>query len=95
MSLLFAPSGQRTGASTSASVLPVISFRIDWFDVLAVTDFIFLGSNTTKGKQKRWLTFLNHDISHTEIQFPASFKNKKAEGGNKLGPQLFAWQTLS
>ena len=68
----------------------LISFRIDWFDVLEVTDFIFLGSNTTKGKQKRWLTFLNHAISHTKIQFPVSLKNKKPEGDRKLGPHLFA-----
>ena len=68
----------------------LISFRIDWFDVLEVTDFIFLGSNTTKGKQKRWLTFLNHAISHTKIQFPVSLKNKKPEGDSKLGPPLFA-----
>ena len=33
---LFASGGQSIGASASASVLPVISFRIDWFDLLAV-----------------------------------------------------------
>ena len=39
MSWLFASGGQRTGASASASVLPMniqaglISFRIDWFDL--------------------------------------------------------------
>ena len=42
MSWLFASGGQRTGASASASVLPMniqaglISFRIDWFDLLGV-----------------------------------------------------------
>ena len=40
MSQLFAPGDQRMGASASASVLPmniqVDSFRIDWFDPLAV-----------------------------------------------------------
>ena len=40
MSWLFASGGQSTGASASASVLPMkiqlISFRIDWFDLLGV-----------------------------------------------------------
>ena len=40
MSLLFASRGQSIGASTSASVFPMniqlISFRIDWFDLLSV-----------------------------------------------------------
>ena len=40
MSGLFASGGQSIGASASASVLPmniqVISFQIDWFDLLAV-----------------------------------------------------------
>ena len=38
MSQLFALGGQSIGASVSASVLPkgLISFRIDWFDLLAV-----------------------------------------------------------
>ena len=35
-SWLFTSGGQSIGASASASVLPVISFRIDWFDLLAV-----------------------------------------------------------
>ena len=36
MSWLFSSSGQSIGASASASVLPIlISFRIDWFDLLA------------------------------------------------------------
>ena len=40
MSWLFTSGGQTTGASVSASVLPMniqlISFRIDWFNLLAV-----------------------------------------------------------
>ena len=39
MSQFFASGGQSTGASASASVLPmniIISFRTDWFDLLAV-----------------------------------------------------------
>jgi len=44
---LFASGGQSTGASVSASVLPVnirgwlISFRIDWFELLAVQRILF------------------------------------------------------
>ena len=36
MSWLFISGGQSTGASASASVLPTISFRNDWFDLHAV-----------------------------------------------------------
>ena len=37
LSWLFTSGGQSIGASTSASVLPVLtSFRIDWFDLLAI-----------------------------------------------------------
>ena len=41
MNQLFASSGQSIGASTSASVFPIniqglLSFRIDWFDLLGV-----------------------------------------------------------
>ena len=36
MSQFFASAGQSIGASASASVLPMISFRIDWFDLLTV-----------------------------------------------------------
>ena len=43
MSQLFSSGGQTTGASASASVLPseysvLISFRIYWFDLLAVQE---------------------------------------------------------
>ena len=36
MSQLFTLGGQSIGASASASVLPINTFRIDWFDLLAV-----------------------------------------------------------
>ena len=41
MSQFLASGGQRIGASASASVIPseysgLISFRVDWFDLLAV-----------------------------------------------------------
>ena len=45
ISQFFASGGQRIGASASASVLPVniqgwFSFRIDWFDLLAVQEIL-------------------------------------------------------
>ena len=36
MSHFFASGGQNIGVSAAASVLPLISFRIDWFDLLAI-----------------------------------------------------------
>ena len=36
MSQLFTSGGQSIGVSASASVLPMISFRMDWMDLLAV-----------------------------------------------------------
>ena len=54
MSQLFASGGQSIGISASASVLPVnecsglISFRIDWFDLLAPHSRVF--SSTTVQK---------------------------------------------
>ena len=49
MSQLFASGGHSIGPSASASVLPMnsglISFRIDWFDLLAVQVFVlYLGA---------------------------------------------------
>ena len=56
VSQLFPLSSQRIGASASASVLPMtirglISFRIDWFDLLAVQGNlkgVFLGTTVQK-----------------------------------------------
>ena len=36
ISQLFSSSGQNIGASASASVLPIFSFRVDWLDLLAI-----------------------------------------------------------
>ena len=36
MSQVFAPGGQSIGVSASTSVLPMISFRMDWLDLLDV-----------------------------------------------------------
>ena len=49
MSQCFVSGGQNTGVSASASVLPseLISFRIDWLDLLAVKGLSRVFSNTT------------------------------------------------
>ena len=56
MSWFFTSGGQSIGASTSASVLPmnnhIISFRIDWFDLLVVQGTHNSLHHTEKGK---WL----------------------------------------
>ena len=61
LSWLFVSDGQSIGASASASVLPMniqglISFRIDWFDLLAVQE-------TVK-------SLLQHDNSKASIVIP-------------------------
>ena len=57
MSQLFAWGGQSIGVSALASVLPVehpglISFRMDWLDLLAVQGFSRVFSNTTVEKHQ-------------------------------------------
>ena len=55
MSLLFASGGQSIQALSSASVLPVtglISFRMDWFDILAVQGLSRVFSSTTIQKHQ-------------------------------------------
>ena len=66
MSQFFASGGQRIGASASTSVLPmneysVISFRIDWFDFLAVQviSVIIIIVRSCRGVHIRF-----HEISH-------------------------------
>ena len=72
MSQLFASGGQRIGASASASVLPVneyselISFRIDWFDLLAVQGALksLLQHHSSKASILRHSTFFIVQLSH-------------------------------
>ena len=59
MSQLSASGGQSTGVSASTSVLPMntqdtglISFRMDWLDVLAVQGTLRVFSNTTVRKHQ-------------------------------------------
>ena len=59
VSQLFASGGQSLGVSASTSVLPIkyswlISFRINWFDLLAVQGTVF--SNTTAQKHQFFST---------------------------------------
>ena len=54
VSQFFPSGGQNTGVSASASVLPseLISFRIDWLDLLAVQGLSRVFSNTTVQKHQ-------------------------------------------
>ena len=69
MSQLFTSGGQTIGVSASASVLPMISFKMDWLDLLAVQEsslglmFSRVFSNTTVQKHRcynRRLDFLTN-----------------------------------
>ena len=61
MSQLLAFGSQDTGGSASASVLPMISFRIYWFDLLAAQGTVF--SSTTVWKHQ----FFNTGIFMVQI----------------------------
>ena len=58
VSQFFPSGGQNTGVSASASVLPseLISFRIDWLDLLAVKGLSRVFSNTTVQKHQFFST---------------------------------------
>ena len=71
MSWLFTPRGQSMGASTSTSVLPVniqdlISFRIDWLDLLAVQGTLksLLQHHSSKTSIFQQSTFFTVQLSH-------------------------------
>ena len=63
MSRFFASGGQSIGASASASVFPMtvqlISFRIDWFDLLAVQGTLksLLQQHSSKAQFKSTVVF--------------------------------------
>ena len=59
MSQFFTSSGQSIGASASASVLPMLSFRMEWLDLLA-------GQGTLK-------SLLQHRSSKTSILWYSAF----------------------
>ena len=69
MSQLFASGGQSIGASVSASVLPksgLISFRIDWFDLLEVQGTLksFLQHRNSKASILQHSVFFMVQLSH-------------------------------
>ena len=71
MSQLFTSSGQRIGASAPASVFPMkirglISFRIDWFDLLAVQGTLksLLQHNSLKATVLWCSAFFMVQLSH-------------------------------
>ena len=74
MSQLFTSGGQSIGASTSASVFPMqikglISFRIDWLDLLAVqgTLEILLQHPSSKASVLPHPVFFAFQLSHPYI----------------------------
>ena len=69
MSQFFASGGQSIGVSASASVLPIniqISFRIDWFDLLAVQGTLksFLQHHSSKALILQRSAFFMVQLSH-------------------------------
>ena len=71
MSLLFASGGQRIGVSASGSVLPMhilglISFRIAWFDLLAVQGTLksLLQDHNSKASILQCSAFFMIQLSH-------------------------------
>ena len=74
MSWIFALGGQSIGASASASVLPneysgLISFTIDWFDLLAVQDTLknLLQHHSLKASVLQCLAFFMVQLSHPHM----------------------------
>ena len=67
MSQLFPSYGQSIGASASASVLPIqgwVSFRIDWFDLLAVQVTLNLQHHNLKASDLQCSAFFMAQLSH-------------------------------
>ena len=75
MNQLFTSGGQSIGASASASVLPMneysglISFRIDWFDLLAVHGAlkILFQCHNSKASVLQGSTFFMVQLSHLHV----------------------------
>ena len=66
MSQFFASSGQSIGVSASASVLRLISFRMDWLDFLAVQETLksHLQCHSSKASILRSSAFFIVQLSH-------------------------------
>ena len=70
MSHFFASGGQSIGASASASVLPIlISFRIDWFDLLAFQGTLksLLQYHSSKASILQYSAFFIVQLSHPHM----------------------------
>ena len=66
MSLVFASGGRSIGASASISVLPKISFKIDWFDLFANQGTLksLLQHHTSKESVLQCSAFFMGQLSH-------------------------------
>ena len=69
LSWLFASGGQRIGASASSEYSVLISFRIDWFDLLAVQGILksLLQQHNLKASIRRHLAFFMTQLSHLYV----------------------------
>ena len=67
MNRLFTSGDQSTGASTSASVLPMISLRIDWFNLLAIQGTLksLLHYHSSKASVLQHSDFFMIQLSHS------------------------------
>ena len=82
MSQFFSSGGQSIGVSASASYSALISFRIDWFDLLAVQGLSRVFSNTTVQKHQffgtqlsLWSTSHIHTWPLEKPYFPTEYSN--------------------
>ena len=66
MSQLFASGGRSIGVSESASVLPMISFRMDWLDLLTIQGTLksLLQHHSSKASILWCSTFFMVQLSH-------------------------------
>ena len=72
MSQYVASGGQSTGVSASASVLPMLSFRMDWFDLFAVQGTLksLLQHHSSKASILWCSAFLIVQLSHPYMTVP-------------------------
>ena len=69
MSQFYTSGGQHTGVLASAAVLPMISFRMDWLDLLAVQGTIksFLQHHSLKSSILWRSAFFTVQVSHRNL----------------------------
>ena len=82
MSQFFASGGQNIGASASASVLHsgLLSFRMDWFDLLAVlgTHKSLLQHHSSKASILQHSAFLGDANIHSNLKVKRTFGMEKS-----------------